>query len=107
MDKKPTGKIILRTPLICECYIEIDGFYKLLKAFKKTQTVELPYGKHFINVGIGYYESLDSSQKHCSYTWAWEHAKAFDINEKNIEIELKRKWHLLKHVTAEAQIKSQ
>ena len=40
------GKIVFKTPFICECCIRIDGVYKTLNAFKKTQMVELSAGKH-------------------------------------------------------------
>lgn len=107
MEEKSNGKIIFKTPLICECCIRIDGKYKKLNPFKKTQTMEVPYGKHSINVGISYDQTPESSKVHSAITWAWENDKKIEINEKDIIIELKRKWHLFKPVTAEAKIKSQ
>ena len=99
------GKIILKTPFMCESRIKIDGLSKTLKPFKKTQLIELAYGKHYINVGINYDEWPESSRVHGADTWAWKNDKEVFISEKDIYIELKRKWHLLKPVTAEAKIK--
>lgn len=31
------GKIVLKTPFICECCIRSDRVYKILNSFKKTQ----------------------------------------------------------------------
>ena len=107
MEEKMAGKLILKTPLICECCMRIDGIYKTLNPFRETHTVALSYGTHLINVGISYDEMPESSKVHSANTWIWEQDKAIEINEKNICVEIKRKWHLLKPVTAEAKIESQ
>lgn len=107
MYEKLTGRIVLKTPFICECCIKIDEMCKTLNPFKKNQMIELSYGKHSINVGINYDEMPESSKVHSANTWAWENDKIIEINEKDIIIEVKRKWHLFKPVTTEAKIKSQ
>ena len=106
MYEKLTGKIIIKHPFICECCIKIDGRYKILNPFKKTQTIKLSYGEHYINVGINYDEWPESSKVHSATVWAWENDKKIELNEENIIIEIKRKWHLFKPVTLEANIKS-
>ena len=58
------GKIVLKTPFICECCIRSD--------------------------------SAD--------TWAWESDKAIEIGENALLISIKRKWHLFRPVTVEAEI---
>lgn len=98
------GKIVLKTPFICECCIRIDGVYKTLNAFKKTQMVELSAGKHMINVGISYDEMPESSRVYSADTWAWESDKAIEIGENALHISIKRKWHLFRPVTVEAEI---
>lgn len=106
MRENLTGRIVLKTPFICECCTKIDGVYQTLNPFKKHHMIELSYGKHSINVGINYDEIPESSRVHSSNTWAWENDKMIEVNENDIIIEVKRKWHLLKPVTTEAQIKS-
>ncbi|MCD8029112.1 MAG: hypothetical protein LUF02_10785, partial [Erysipelotrichaceae bacterium] len=41
---------------------------------------------------------------HGANTWAWENMKEVTISEKDVYIEIKRKLHMTKHVTAEATI---
>ena len=106
MEEKQNGKIILKTPLICDCCIKIAGEHKGLNPFKKNQEVELSYGDHYINVGITYNQTPTSSKVRTAKTWAWENDKKIFVREKDIYIELNRKWHLLKSVTAEARIES-
>lgn len=106
MSEKGIGRIILKTPLVCECCLKIDGIYRKLNPFKKTQTVELPVGKHLFNAGICYNEMPESSQVHSAINWAWETDKAIEIKENDLYITIKRKWHLLKPVTVEVEIKT-
>lgn len=98
------GKIIIKTPFMCDCRVLIDGVTKTLNPFKKTQLIELPYGKHYINVSINYDEMPESSKVYGADAWAWENDKEINVSENNIYIEIKRKWHLLKPVTTEAKI---
>ncbi len=97
------GKIVLKTPFICECCIRSDRVYKTLNSFKNTM-VELSAGKHMINVGIGYDEMPESSRVYSADTWAWESDKAIEIGENALLISIKRKWHLFRPVTVEAEI---
>lgn len=66
--------------------------------------VELSAGKHMINVGISYDEMPESSRVYNADTWAWKSDKAIEIGENDLLISIKRKWHLFKPVTAEAEI---
>ena len=66
--------------------------------------VELSAGKHMINVGIGYDEMPESSRVYSADTWAWESDKAIEIGENALLISIKRKWHLFRPVTVEAEI---
>jgi len=99
------GKIILKTPFMCECCILIDRKSRTLNPFKKTHSIELPYGKHYVNVGINYDQMPESSKVHSANTWAWDEDKEVNIGEQVVYIKLKRKWHLLKPVTALAEMK--
>ena len=66
--------------------------------------VELSAGKHMINVGISYDEMPESSRVYNADTWAWESDKAIEIGENALLISIKRKWHLFRPVTVEAEI---
>lgn len=103
------GKIIIKKPNICVCVIKIDGNITQLGAFGNQQIVEIPIGKHNINVGIEYSDTghigMDHGHAHWEdIEWAWKKDKDIIIDETIITIILKRKWHLLKHITAKATI---
>ena len=66
--------------------------------------VELSAGKHMLNVGLGYDEMPESSRVYSADTWAWESDKAIEIGENALLISIKRKWHLFRPVTVEAEI---
>lgn len=91
-------------PKLCDCCIYIDGEIKIIGSLKGSKVIELPYGKHIINVGINYDEMPESKRVHGANTWAWEDMKELTISEKDVYIEIKRKWHMTKHVSAEATI---
>ena len=97
-----SGKIVIETLFICECKIKIGGIEKRLNPFKKRMEVEVPCGKHFVNVAIEYDEFHESSRVWSSDIWAWERDREIFVGEKDVVIKIKRKWHLLKPVTAEA-----
>lgn len=103
------GKIIIKKPNICVCFIKLDGTVKQLGAFKTSEELELPFGTHKINVAIEYSDTghigMDHGHAHWSdLEWAWKEDKEIVIDEKITNIKIKRKWHLLKHVTTEATI---
>ena len=66
--------------------------------------VELSAGKHMINVGIGYDEMPESSRVYSAATWAWESDEAIEIGENDSLISMKRRRHLFRPVTVEAEI---
>ena len=103
------GKIKIKKPRICVCVIKIDSKIKPLGAFKCIQEVELPFGTHKINLGIEYSDAahigMDHGHPHWSdIEWAWKEDKEVVIDDIITTIKIKRKWHLFKHITAEAII---
>ena len=57
-----------------------------------------------MNLTIAYDEFHESSRVWSSDAWAWERDKEIFVGEKDVVIRIKRKWHLLKPVTAEAVV---
>ncbi len=103
------GKIRINKPGICVCVIKIDGKVKQLGAFKGVEELEVPFGTHKINVGIEYSDTghigMDHGHAHWDdIEWAWKEDKEIVIDETTTNIKIKRKWHLFKHITAEAVI---
>lgn len=99
------GKLIIKKPIICVCVIKIDGVVKQIHG----NEIELPFGSYKINVGIKYYDSgdvgMDHGHSHWSdIEWAWGNDKEVIVDEKITTIKIKRKWHLLRHITAKASI---
>jgi len=100
------GKIIIKKPFICVCYIKINGEIKILK----NKFLQLPFGTYTINVGIEYSDTgdigMDSGHSQWSdIEWAWNNDKKIIIDDSTTTIVIKRKWHLLRHITADAIIK--
>lgn len=103
------GKIIIKKPNICVAVLKINGKTQQLGAFNTCKELELPYGIYKINVGIEIsdtgYIGMDHGHSHWSdVEWAWEDEKDLVVDEKTSVIKIKRKWHLLKHITTEASI---
>ena len=103
------GKIRINKPRICICVIKIDGKVKQLGAFKSIKELEIPFGTHKINVGVEYSDTgdigMETGHAHWSdIEWAWKEDKEIIIDETTTNIKIKRKWHLFKHITAEAVI---
>ncbi len=101
-----TGNIIVKTPLLCECYIKIDDHIRILNGFNRTHVIKLPHGTHRINAGIDYDQMPESRRVYRAQTWAWERDQEVYVSQKDILINIWRKWHLLKPVTAVAEIDS-
>lgn len=101
------GKLIINKPTLCVCFIKINGKSQKLESIKNKEELELPFGIYKINVGIGWSDTthvqMDRPEPWDSgIEWAWEKSKEIVIDEKITIIKIKRKWHLLKHVTTEA-----
>ena len=97
------GKILIKKPNICICFIKINGEMKQLGAFKTREELELPFGTHKVNVAIEYSDTGHIGMW-SDLEWAWKEDKEIVIDETITNIKIKRKWHLLKHVTTEATI---
>ena len=57
-----SGKIVIKTPFICECKIKIGGAEKRLNPFKKRAETDVSAGKHFVNLTIEYDEFPQKQQ---------------------------------------------
>ncbi len=103
------GKILIKKPKICGCNIRINGSIKQLGPFSTKEELALPFGAHRINVAIIYYDTSYIGAGHGKRTasyleWAWENDREIVIDETVTKIKIKRKWHLLRHVTTEVEI---
>lgn len=103
------GKVIIKKPNICVSILKINGKTQQLGAFKTKEELELPYGTYRINVGIEISDTghmgMGHGHSHWSdIEWAWKDEKDLVVDEKTSVIKIKRKWHLLKHITTEATI---
>lgn len=77
-----SGKIVIKTPFICECKIKIDGGAKRLNPFKKRAEIEISAGRRFVNLAIEYDEFPESSRVWSADTWAWERDREIFVGEK-------------------------
>ena len=103
------GKIIINKPKVCICVIKLDGKLKQLNALTGADEVELAFGTHKINIGIEYSDTGHIGMDHGhpdwdDIEWAWKEDKEIVIDDTVKTIKLKRKWHLFKHITADAII---
>ena len=106
------GKVIIKKPNICVAVLKINGKAQQLGAFNTSKEIELPYGTYKINVGLEISDTghigMDHGHSHWSdVEWAWKEDKELIVDEKTSIIKIKRKWHLLKHITTEAIIKKE
>lgn len=104
------GKIIIKKPNICVVILKINGKMQQLGAFNTSKEIELPYGTYKVNVGIEISDTghigMDHGYSHWSdIEWTWKEDKELSVDKKNCIIKVKRKWHLLKHITTEVIIK--
>lgn len=103
------GKIMVKKPNICVAVLKINGEYKKLNAFKSLEELEYPVGSYKVNIGLEYSDTghvgMDHGHAHWSdVEWAWKEDKELVVDETTTTIKVKRKWHLLKHITATATI---
>ncbi|MCH5159704.1 MAG: hypothetical protein J1F66_02510 [Clostridiales bacterium] len=106
------GKIIIKKPTICTCFIKINGESKPLHSFKTKDELELPFGVYKVNVGIEFSDTgnIGMDGGHIQWSdieWAWEKDKEITIDASITTIKIKRKWHWFKHITAEATMDKQ
>ena len=104
------GKIKIKKPKVCVCVIKIDGKLKQLGAFKAIDEVEVAFGTYKVNIGIEYSDTGHIGMDHghpdwADIEWAWKEDKEIVIDHTVKTIELKRKWHLFRHITADAIIR--
>ena len=104
------GKILIKKPNICVCFIKIDETVKQLGAFKTREELDIPFGTHKINVAIEYSDTENigewvmDKQYWSDLEWDWKEDKEIIIDETITNIKIKRKCYLLKNVTTEAEI---
>ena len=93
------SKLIIKKPILCDCFISIDDNEERIK----NKEFELSYGKHIINVAI----EIDMS--HSDYNVVeenvWSNPVEIEVDTPITVLTIKRKWHLFSHVTTEFKIK--
>lgn len=89
------SKVIINKPKICDCVLLIDGKSERIK----NKNIEIPYGKHKINIAIEI--DVSPSDSHVISNNVWGEEIEVDIDSPITIINIKRKWHLFKHITTE------